>query len=274
MAVYLRVIVSSEAEFPWLLLQLREMPSWVRMRVYEPDATNVGDAKEIVFADFVQSLSSEDKSRIDYRVLPVLDQMDLSGTDEAIEANEQVVRHGFIDLFHFEPWDIVICVDADEIIYRESYLRIILFVMLFGEVQLGLRQFMFRANYLWRDYIFYAPTATFVRNYWNKPRSHWRYKGRKLSRPVGGHFSFVLTVDQMMEKLSRYRHALENARFRDEKLLSDAIRDKVYIFEPDREIDFLELSGPLEQAPPGVYPKSFYSIYGLIRERFSDAWRD
>jgi len=273
MAVYLRVIVSSESEAPWVLLNCLEMPRWVRaMLLYEPNATNLGKPKEVVFPKILDGFDPSLSERIRYRVLDILSESDPSLTDAAIELNEQSVRHGFTRLFALKPWDIVICVDADEIIHRTSYRRIVLGVLKFGSVQLGLRQFMFRANYIWQDFIFYAPTASFYGLYSHKPYSHWRYKGRKLSGIVGSHFSFVMTIDQMLEKLARYRHAVDNERFADRQQLEAAVKNKRYIFEPDRQVKFVELTRTALSDRRSIYPSSFEIVESLLEGRFSDVW--
>ena len=66
-------------------------------------------------------------------------------------------------------------------------------------------------------------------------KPQWRYEGSRTYRKSGTHFSWVMPVDDMVKKISRYSHRVENSKFASRAILRNAIDEKKYIFEPDRK---------------------------------------
>ena len=154
--------------------------------------------------------------------------------------------------------DIVIAADADEVIYRKIYPLIFALLRPDTPLLLPLHQFFYRMNYLWRDETFWAPTAAYAGYYKQRPHPHkWRYEGRRLPLMAGCHFSWQLTVDQMLFKLKTYAHNDIYGHLADQKILQDAIDNKTYPFEPGRSFVIEELNPDRERI---YYPDSFFTF--------------
>jgi hypothetical protein len=72
---------------------------------------------------------------------------------------------------------------------------------------------------------------------------------------TGCHFSWQLTIEQMIFKLQTYAHNDIYGHFADPEILSAAVREKTYPFEPTRDFSIRELDPNVDRA---YYPRSFY----------------
>ena len=89
----------------------------------------------------------------------------------------------------FDDEDIIISVDADEIIYGESYEYILDEVKKNDVVRLNLYQFFYKMNYLWEDKDFVSPIATKYKVFRGQYPCNFRDVGKIVSNKVGCHFS-------------------------------------------------------------------------------------
>ena len=102
--------------------------------------------------------------------------------------------------------DIVISIDADEVIYNESVPYILDQVSKQGVVRLKLRQFFYKKTYMWKGKDFVSPIAAYCGVINPKFPNNWRDIGNITSDYVGCHFSWCMSVDQMIHKLYTYSH--------------------------------------------------------------------
>ena len=131
--------------------------------------------------------------------------------------------------------------DADEIIYRDSYPYIFSEVESKNCVRLRLNQFFYKKNYLWEDKDFISPIAAKYKIFKNHYPCNWRDSGPVTSDKVGCHFSWCMTPEEMVYKLHTYSHP--KYRFcANVELLSEAIDNKKYPFDDGTDFRIRELS--------------------------------
>jgi hypothetical protein len=257
--IYLKTIFSAPNEVKFIKLNLLE--SWDivdKVVVCEYNKTHTGLSKPYYFENYLDTFTEEQKNRILYL------KFDLSGitkesvTDhDIIHLNEKYMRGYFVEGLDLKNNDIVFSVDADEIIFRRFYPKIINSFSFFRKAfKLNLHQFYYKPNYLWIDKDFIAPTVC-KGSYYHKFPSQWRYDGKLFLGRTGAHFSWQLTVDEMLEKLKNYGHAHNYGHLAQREILEDAVKNKKYPFneKEDFRIRVLDFDKDAE-----YYPETFKQI--------------
>ena len=150
------------------------------------------------------------------------------------------MRGHFVKKIQFNDDDIIISVDADEIIYGDKYQQIISSVINNGPTLLKLRQFFYKYTYHWYNNDFIAPTAIKYRDFKNNYPCQLRYMGTLMEDFVGCHFSWCMTPTEMIYKLETYSHP--KYRFcADLNLLENAVKNKTYPFDESTDFKINEL---------------------------------
>ena len=164
----------------------------------------------------------------------------------------------------------MIAVDADEIIYQETYGKIIDRInrrKLFPAKPLRLRmhQFFYKLDYYWYNCEVSSAIATKARYFLNdKSPMQWRDEGDITDFFAGCHFSWIMDIDQMVAKLNNYAHHDIYGQYADRTLLQKAISDKEYPF--DKSVDFqIKVMDRIND----IYPKNFYKVFSQEHSWFS-----
>ena len=150
---------------------------------------------------------------------------------------ETIIRGYFIKERRFRDNDIIVSVDADEIIYRHSWPRILQkfkWYKINPSYVFRLNCFIYKPTWFWSDCIFIAPMACRIRKYKRKYPANWRYEGKRIKEPIGAHFTWMMTAEQMVYKLKTYAHAADNAQCADIEIMQQAINSKEYPFDRTR----------------------------------------
>lgn len=262
--VYIKTIFSAANEVKYIKLHLAESLEYVdKVIVCEFDHTHTGKSRELIFSKYMQdgTFTEEELDRIIY--LPGRVGKNVKRSDnnaKTMHNNEKLFRGYFARHIKLDPNDIIISVDADEIIFKRYYEYILSH---FKDkkanpvLQLKLYQFFYKPTYLWVDKIVIAPTVCKVKHNRFRYPAQWRQEGEILDEIVGCHFSWQLTITEMIEKLSNYAHAADYGHLAKREILVDAVRNKKYPFNPSvdfriREIDF--------DHNPEFYPEHFKDI--------------
>ena len=208
------------------------------MIVCEFDIHHTGVKRKFNYLNLKELVPSNLSDKLDYHACEVFNITARAYENEdAIHAvNEPVMRSYFTNLYNFNNDDIIISVDADEIIYEDKLNYIIDQVRLHKVVSLKLRQFFYKKTYLWKDKEFISPIAAYYGYINPKFPNNWRDIGHVTDEFVGCHFSWCMDVDQMIHKLDTYSHP----RYRfcaDKDLLERSISDKKYPF--DANVNFI-----------------------------------
>ena len=216
--VILKTIVSGEYELPYVLLNLLELDSicdefWIT----EANRTITGEEKVFNFLPFFEKYVQGRFPKAKFIPIDISHDVkvwnDSNSSDEDLRWNEFLIRSRFIDFVKLPGnRDIVISVDGDEVIYNSIFLRMILFLLKLWPFRepiaflLTLRQFMFYLNLYMSEYEFYSPTIAHFQFYLRQNAPQWRGGGRRIKRPLGGHFSWVMTPEEMQYKILNYGH--------------------------------------------------------------------
>lgn len=259
--VYLRTIISSNNEIKYIKLQLRESKDYVdKLIVCEFNCTHTGTEREFIFRKFLEddTFLKEERERIIYIQGDVRGKIKSATNDSRLmHKNEQLFRGYFVKHCQLDPNDIIISVDADEIIFRRCYsdiLRPFIDKKANPIIQLQLYQFFYKPTYLWKNKIITAPTVCRVKvNRFRYP-AQWRNEGEVLKRMAGCHFSWCLTIDEMIHKLHTYAHAADYGHLAHREILEAAVREKKYPF--DESVDF-QIAEVNCKENPEYYPDSY-----------------
>lgn len=229
--VYFRTIFYTPTEIPFIKMNLMESYPYVdKFIIIEGNRTHVGGPKQFVFDKYLQDIPKVLREKICYIPADISPHtVDCSGTRDGkrMHTNEGVLWDCFEDYIDLKDDDIVLAADADEVIYQHMYPLFFEFLKKRSAFFLPLHQFFYRMNYLWERYTYWAPVVCRASHFLGKPRPHkWRYDGEKFPFMTGCHFSWQLTIEQMIFKLQTYAHNDIYGHFADPDILSAAVREK------------------------------------------------
>jgi len=270
---YLRIIVSNLSEIPFVKMSILEADGIIdRILIVEHNFTHTGIPKPYYFGEVIQNLESLSKKTLIEYIQVDLEESIIKLPEGSIELhhNEYLMRKSFSELIDIRPSDTVFCPDADEVIFR-STIRIVasvlkIFTWCPMSIRLPMNQFFYKPNYLWIDAKF---SSTIVGHYSKISSNEIRFRDHGLRLPFksGCHFSWHLTIPQMMEKLDQYAHSEDYASVKNRELLTKAVQDKTYPFDTRRKFTIRELSA---RQTKKVHPKSF----SLISGELSHLWKE
>lgn len=159
--------------------------------------------------------------------------------------NEQLIRDGFRKEFEVFPSDIVISVDADEVLFSQRVKKILkkLNRKYFKRTSylLRLHQMIYLIGYHWVDCNFQGPTISRASHFLIMENPQWRYSGTRTFLRSGTHFSWVMTINEMIQKIQFYAHRDTSIQFAEQEILEEAIRSKRYIFDQERKFTIREI---------------------------------
>ena len=240
-SIYLKTIVSNPHELNFIIANLIESEGVVNtFLITEYDYTHSGESRKQIFLDLLPRIPERFHDIIDYRFISLDNQIKKYDPEGGyLRHNEWLMRTGFLRIRNFFPEDLIISVDADEILYSKTYKYLRLMWRLFPRgihLLLSLHQVMYRPNILWSNLKFQAPTVSSFAKLSKSDVAAWRYTGLKLPLWAGCHFSWHIPVADMMHKLNTYGHKDKFARFANPVVLQSAIDNLEYPFEPDRDV--------------------------------------
>lgn len=166
-----------------------------------------------------------------------------AGKSAELHHNEYLTRKSFAKLASVKVTDLVLALDADEVPFGSEVRK------LFGQaharlfpIKLNFRQFFYRPNLLWEQFVFRGPVLSPV--YLGKLRK-LGFRDHGLAAPPsiqGCHFSWHLSVEEMVVKLQNYSHAQDYKDYADLDLLTAALESRTYPFDPNIEFSLRELN--------------------------------
>jgi len=258
--IYLKTQFYTPIELNFINLNIAEAYDKVDgIIVTECDVHHTGRPNDFIFDDYKHMLNPEFMDKVIYLKCEL--------RDKAVDAyepekehlihkyNEPLMRGHFVKLMKFDDDDIIISVDGDEIIYNESYDKIIEEVKKTNKVKINLNQFFYRLNYHWINKDFIAPTAAKYKEYKNSYPNNWRYDGYLLKGKHGCHFSWCMKPEDMLYKLDTYSHPIYR-NCADINILTDAIKNKKYPFDPKIKFEIKEIT-----LDNDILPKSLRSNF-------------
>jgi len=257
--VYLKMYIYSPHEVKFVRLNVREASCHVdKVIVCEFSHTHVGSERKFIFGKYLDTFSKEEREKILYLPCDISDQVTHAENSDEVHRIERLMRGYFASQINLHDRDIVISVDADEIIFSHCYNDILSHIGYFNKaLKLQLYQFFYRVNYLWENETFIAPTACRAGFYKGQYPAQWRYDGELLPRYVGCHFSWCMSVDEMLEKMKVYSHHYDYRYLAKREILEEAIKHKTYPFAPERDFRIRVLDVHEDKQ---YYPESIYTM--------------
>ena len=231
--IFLKTHFYTPNQINFINLNLQESYNHIdKFIVCEFNITHTGKHRDFIFTEYEHLIDPRFKDKLLYIPCNILDLAIDADTNESLahSTNELLMRGYFVKKYDFNDDDIIISVDCDEIIYKSSYDTIINNIKIHGKVSIQLNQFFYKLNYFWKDNKFIAPTGALYKTYKNIYPAHWRYDGVLLEGALGCHFSWNMTVDDMIYKLNTYAHT-KYRKFADTEVLNNAIINKIYPFD-------------------------------------------
>jgi hypothetical protein len=253
--IYLKTYCYAPHEIEFIKANLEECYPYIdKMIVCEFDINHTGMKREFIFDNLKEQMPTKCRDKFDYHQCSIFDYtVEAYNNENAIHRiNEPVMRSWFTKLYDFVPDDIIISVDADEIIYGDKIEYILDQVQEYGVTRLKLQQFFYKKNYLWKNKDFVSPIAAYYKMIKPQYPNNWRDYGYHVTeKQVGCHFSWCMTTDQMIHKLDTYSHP--KYRFCAKKeLLEDAIKNKKYPFDKNVQFDIEEIDLNDERIPKSL----------------------
>lgn len=252
--IFLRTYMYVPHEVDFVIANLEECYDYIdKMIVCEYDIYHTGEKRVFQFQHLKSMIPHHLRDKIDYHACKVFDLTERAYHDENTihRVNEPVMRSCFTKLYDFCDDDVIICVDADEILYGEKVPYVLDQVESNRAVALKMRQFFWRKTYLWKNKVFRSGLAA---KYGRVPVTfpfNWRDMGVLTDDFVGGHFSWCMDTDAMIHKLHTYGHP----RYRfcaNKTVLEAAIENKEYPFDPSIAFDIEELGVDDSRIPKSV----------------------
>jgi hypothetical protein len=267
--IIVRILVSEESEIKFVIMNAIESRGLVdRILVVEHDFSHTGMKSEYKFGNHLRDIRLlSDNPKVELHQITIENEVvkDAKSSEE-MHFNEQLIRKSFLNSCQIEDRDLIVALDADEILYRKTY-RMIKIIKMFTPFfslchSLQLHQFFYKMNYLWKDVKFRSPvlvTATIAKQNPQKLRD----SGKRIPFFAGCHFSWQLSVPGMIRKIKNYAHNPEYLHLAREEILSKAIEEKRYPFDPNRPFNIKVLN---DSQLSRVVPNSFYQVNYLFEE--------
>lgn len=253
--IYLKTYFYVEHEFQFLKYNLEESYDFIeKFIICEFNRTHTGKPRNFIGWEVLKRQLPENKlDKVLYLPIDISNLVvDAYNDENTIHAvNEPVMRSIFMKYLHFNDEDIIVSVDADEIIYNHTYPKILEFLKNNPVCSLNLHQFFYKKTFLWKNKDFVAPVAAKYFYFKNNFPCNLRYEGPVLTEKAGCHFSWCMTVDEMIYKLHTYSHP----RYRfcaNKDILESAINNKEYPFDLSEKFEIEEISKTSEILPKSV----------------------
>jgi len=263
-------------EFELLAVRLEEHDPFVDFFILaQADRNHAGKKKELLF-----NLDDPRFQKYAHKIIVV--NVALEENPKSAWDNESAQRQAALDSVKFNPDDIIYLADVDEIISRDKWPYLI--KRMKSELLLG----------VWLRMFYYSINLELIDHPWTMPKLikaklllETEAKGNSLRCspaalstpfPCGWHFSYLLSVEGIIEKISSLAHQENNTKeFKDPKRILKAIREKRDLF--GRNINFravdVDSSWPLgmlgaESWQKFIIPnKSRFDLARLMQNNFA-----
>lgn len=284
---YLVTHFYSEAEIPFLKLNFLEGKNYIDKFIFvEFNYTKRGNKKEYVNIDTKNIFTDDDFNKILYFKVDLTNEIEDANdnTDKArtIMAmhNEPLFRSYFTRLVNYNDDDIIISVDADEIVYEQAYNYILDTMKTNNILLLKMHMFYYRLNFLSNE-TWYAPIVMkykFGQNIYDiwkvGGKTHYPQWRRCSMTPTskisdifcGCHFSWCMTIDSMQNKFNSHGCgvSMNFKNLNNKDILENAVKNKLYIFKnrPGFKLNHINIKS-------NIYPKHIYEILHLLSDLYN-----
>ena len=280
--VIFKTIVTHPRELPFVLMNLYELEGiYDEFLITEANVSHVGIPRNFAFESTFDKHIKPFFPKAKYLKMDIRNVVQSwNKSSEISHNNEQIIRSSWTNyISRMKSRDIVISTDADEVLYRK-FTKFLVFVLKLWprnkltSFTLTLNQFLYFVNLYWVDSGFYGPVVAHAGYYMQQENPEWRYGGRRFIYPHGCHFAWVMTPEEMKEKLLSYAHRAENEALAKTSILQKAIEDRSYIFGNEQNIEFREI----QHHKNSLFPKSLAKAKPFVRRELiikpQEFWED
>lgn len=248
--IYLVTHFYSKSELPFLRLNYLEgKDNFDKFIIVEFNHTKRGEKKDYVDLEKQNLFNEEEMKKILYVKVDIEDKIEDATGDDKLSRdimainNEPLLRSYFINLVKFNEKDIIISVDADEIIYENSYKNIIDSVTKNKIIKLKMNMFYYRLN-LFLNNNWCSPIAAFFKegnqlfdfsSHGKTKYPQWRSCSMTNNSVItkfitGCHFSWCMSIESMMNKLECHGCgvSMNFKKINDYRFLEKSVSNKSY----------------------------------------------
>lgn len=279
---YLVTHFYSKNELPFLKLNYLEGNNYIDKFVFvEFNYTKIGNKKN--FVNLNDTFNNDELKKILYFKVDLTDKIKLcvDNNEKSKEImstyNEPLFRSYFTNLVNFNDDDIIISVDADEIVYNNAYPKIFKEMETKDLILLKMYSLYYRLDYLSNQTWSSAIVAKFKygNTIYNKNKfgltkfPQWR-KAHCIDNKLitnfycGAHFSWCMTINEMINKFNCHGCgvSINFKNLSSVDILESAVKNMKYIFKSKpnlkiRKIDILNNDRH-------IMPESIYSILNMF----------
>ncbi len=270
--IYLKTIFSTPSEIKYIKLNFQESFKYIdKMIICEYNYTHTGERRELIFHNYIDEFSEKEKEKIIYIGADITPYVKMAiDNEKTAHENERLMRGYFVKKVSLKGDDIVFSLDADEIIFSQYYEEIIArlnrskWFWQTRSYRLPIRQFFYKINYHWENLQFTSPVACKA-SYFLKKKfpAQWRDDGKIYDKIVGSHYSWCISLKEMVSKIKNYAHQEQFSHLGDYEIMKNAVENKLYPFDLEREFNIKVLDMYKEKE---FFPSSLYKQL----DKFSD----
>lgn len=244
--IYFKAIFTNELELAQIGLSLSELQDIIDVVILiEPSFRHNGEFKPLIGANSIYT--DFPNLSIEYIIVPRLSFIKVTRNSKLHHKYETITRGYFVKALDLKDDDIIISVDADEILYRNVVVDILERLKNKSKYSRGyvLKLHQFFYNYSWRaeNHNFVAPTISYYgsryreKKYWFGFAGlvDWRYSGQLFAEYGGVHLSWFNSIDELVVKVKTWSHSGE-FNFTEEQIremILDDIRIGRYSFRSE-----------------------------------------
>jgi len=238
--------------------------------IYEYNYTHTGIKKEYEIEKVLHLIPTHLMEKLHYKMVDLTNFHVNSYNNEMVchKINEPIQRNWFFndENIKLNDDDIIIDVDCDEIIYKNSY-PLLINELIIKKIPLSIKlnQFFFKNNYLWEDCNFSSPTIYFYKHVKNIPKKisdlhikNLRDLNCKTNAIYGAHMSWVMPIEEMVKKCYKTAHT-GYIHLAKKEIMEKAVKDKIYIFDLKRPFNIKELSVKDPRIPKYLQKKNIFN---------------
>ena len=264
---YIKKIISSENELKFIKMDLIESYEIVdKIILIDANFTHSGLKRNFLSDDSINNFfDSSERKRI-FHLKINIDNIVYKNTisDRELHFNERIIRGFFEYEMEFKNSDIIFSLDADEVLYRDTYISLLNQLKNTNNKAylIKLHNLVYKPNYVWSNIDFIGPTVCRFDYYKSikmrikskfKKYKQWRYHGNLYNIFGGVHFNWHLTPEEMVEKLNNYAHKdWYIGKKYSEDYFKKCIENKLY-FDPNKKCEIKTI----DIYNNNILPKSF-----------------
>lgn len=218
--IYFKAIFTNQLELTQIGYSLKELGELIDVVILiEPSFRHNGELKPLIG---VNSICSKFRDiQIEYIVVPRLNFIQTTRDSKLHHKYETITRGYFVKALELKDEDIIISVDADEILYKNVVIDILDRLKNESKYSRGyvlkLHQFFYNTSWRAKNHDFVAPSICYYgarylqKKFWlgYAGLTDWRYSGHLYGEYGGVHLSWFNSIDELVLKVKTWSHSGE-----------------------------------------------------------------